>query len=133
MFPPGRGQQLSITQLIFHQGIHVLGRATAVFVTLAAGVAAKLSLLGVGPDQVRTFAGTSVPVLGSALVVGRRLFIHGHILERVLLDGVCGGTWAKVRMHAWSCTHRLGLGDLLRTGAATLSRERESRGIAIFS
>ena len=83
----------------------MLGQATAVFVSLAAGITPKLSLLGTASDEIRAFTGTSISALGGVFVVGPSLFIHRHVLECVLLNGIGGSTWTKVGMHARSRTH----------------------------
>ena len=54
----------------------MLGQATAVFVTLAAGVAPKFALLGSAFDKMRAFTGTPVSILDKGLITGASVFIH---------------------------------------------------------
>ena len=87
----------------------MLGKATAVLVSLATGIAPQVSgrLLALAFGKICAFTCSSVPGL-QALGQCLRVFVVGVVLEGivVLASSDIRGP-AEVGMHAWSATHRL--------------------------
>ena len=81
----------------------MLGEAAAMLVAFATSVAAQITqLFGVALDEVRAFAGPSIPVL----VLLRCFILARNILDSVLLlFGIGGSRWTEVGVHAGSGSH----------------------------
>jgi hypothetical protein len=103
MFPPECRSATWFRYRKCSQNIHVFGQTTAVFVALAARVAAQITgFFGVALDQMRPFAGTSV----SALVFLGSVLVVGVVLDDLVM-GVRHASGTEVGVHAGSGADRV--------------------------